>query len=71
MDCHQIAKQGLVVLYVNGTLKPSLQTDYEIHILECQKCSEDLENVQAMRAALISPDGLDKARQLRSKSPRR
>ena len=54
MDCRQVAKQGLVVLYVNGKLKPVLQTEYEIHILECQKCSEELEGIEALRAALIS-----------------
>lgn len=59
MDCHQVAKQGFVVLYVNGKLKPVLQTEYEIHILECQKCFEHLEKVQALRAALISSSGLD------------
>jgi hypothetical protein len=70
MDCRQIAKQGLVVLYVNGKLKPVLETEYEIHVLECQKCFEDLERIQAMWAALISSPGLDAASHVRGKSPR-
>jgi hypothetical protein len=68
MDCHQVAKQGIVVLYVNGKLKPVVQTEYEIHILECQKCFEDLEKVQALQAALIPYTGLDGAGLIREKS---
>ena len=70
MDCHRIEKQGLVVLYINGKLKPALQTEYEVHILECQKCSEYLESLQAVRLALISSTGLDEVTPLLQKLQR-
>lgn len=71
MDCRQVVRQGLVVLYVNGKMKPVLQTEYEIHILECQKCCEDLERIQALRAALISSPAVEGATPVSAKPPRR
>jgi len=71
MDCRQVVRQGLVVLYVSGKMKPVLQIEYEIHILECQKCSEDLERIQALRAALISSPAVEGATPDSGKPPRR
>jgi hypothetical protein len=55
MDCRQVAKQGIAELYVIGQLESSLQSEFEIHVLECKDCLQTLEVLQELRAVLMSP----------------
>jgi len=48
MDCSNIDRNELAEEYLNGALDEARQSDFEIHILECQKCLEAVEVLQAV-----------------------
>ena len=49
MDCSKIDRNELAEEYLNDALDEAQQSDFEIHILECQKCLEAVEVLQAVR----------------------
>src|SRR5262249_37151993 len=64
MDCSNIDRDELAEEYLNGILDEVRQSDFEIHILECQKCLEAVEMLQAVRFDLG-----DRAPAIRSQAP--
>ena len=59
MDCEQIARDELVEKYLQGRLEPALESDFQVHVLECPEClalletCEDIRDDLAPRAAAI------------------
>lgn len=55
MDYCQKSERGdLLAEYVGGQLSPEVQADFELHILECQRCQEALETLQVARDDLVA-----------------
>lgn len=52
MDCLTANREELAEKYVQGKLDPSRQDEFETHLLECAKCMQELELLQAMRQDL-------------------
>jgi len=48
MDCANIDRNELAEKYLNGRLEEAKQDDFEIHILECEKCLQIVETLQAV-----------------------
>ena len=64
MDCSNIDRNELAEEYLNGALDEANQSDFEIHILECQKCLQAVEMLQVVRFDLT-----DRAPAIRSQNP--
>src|SRR5215813_10188444 len=64
MDCSNIDRNELAEEYLNGALDEARQSDFEIHILECQKCLEAVEVLQA-----VGFDLSDRAPAIRTYTP--
>src|SRR5215470_19078143 len=64
MDCSNIDRNELAEEYLNGALDEANQNDFEIHILECQKCLQAVETLQVVRFDLT-----DRAQAIRSQTP--
>jgi len=52
MDCHEVARGELAEEYLQGRLDATRQDDFEAHILECEKCLQAVEALQAVRTDL-------------------
>src|SRR5215470_9426508 len=64
MDCSNIDRNELAEEYLNGALDEANQNDFEIHILDCQKCLQAVEMLQFVRFDLT-----DRAPAIRSQTP--
>jgi Putative zinc-finger len=62
--CRKSERGDLLAEYVSGQLSPEVQADFELHILECQRCQEALETLQVARDDLAT-----RAHDIRSYSP--
>jgi len=62
--CRKSERGDLLAEYVGGELSPEVQSDFELHILECQRCQEALETLQVARDDLVA-----RAHDIRSYSP--
>ena len=62
--CRKSERGDLLADYVSGQLSPEVQSDFELHILECQRCQEALETLQVARDDLAA-----RAHDIRSYSP--
>src|SRR5260370_38057765 len=49
MDCEQIAGDELVEKYLQGRLEPALESDFQVHVLECPECLALLETCEDIR----------------------
>ncbi|PYX11956.1 MAG: hypothetical protein DMG85_03890 [Acidobacteria bacterium] len=63
MECQELHRSELAEKYLNGQLDPATRDDFEVHILECPQCLQDVEAVLALREQLA-----DRAPQIRADS---
>ena len=63
MECQELHRSELAEKYFNGQLDPATRDDFEVHILECPQCLQDVEAVLALREQLA-----DRASQIRAYS---
>jgi len=63
MECQELHRSELAEKYFNGQLDPATRDDFEVHILECPQCLQDVEAVLALREQLA-----DRAPQIRADS---
>jgi hypothetical protein len=52
MDCLTVTREELAEQYLQGKLDPPRQDEFETHLLECAKCMQELELLQAVRQDL-------------------
>ena len=52
MECQELHRDELAEQYLNGQLDPATQDDFEVHILECARCLNRIEAMQALREEL-------------------
>jgi hypothetical protein len=63
MKCQELQQSDLAEKYVSGQLDESRQNEFELHILECAKCLQAVEVLQALRLELN-----ERARQIRAQA---
>jgi TolA-binding protein len=64
MDCPDLSRVDFLEKYLRGELGPAEQDEFEVHILECARCLQALETVQAVRDALS-----ERAHEIRGATP--
>jgi tetratricopeptide repeat protein len=60
MDCLTVNREELTEKYLQEKLDPAQQDEFETHLLECPKCMQELELLQALRRDLA-----DRAHEIR------
>ena len=54
MECQELHRDELAEQYLNGQLDPATQDDFEVHILECARCLNRVEAMQALREDFLT-----------------
>lgn len=66
MDCLTVNREELAEKYLQGKLDSARQDEFETHLLECAKCTQELELLQALRRDLAG-----RAHEIRGWTPRK
>ena len=56
MECQELHRSELTEKYLNGQLDPATRDDFEVYILECPRCLQNVEAVLVLRRQLADRD---------------
>jgi anti-sigma factor RsiW len=57
MECQDLHRHELAEKYLNGSLDPAMQDEFEVHILDCANCLRYVEALQVLRQELAQTAG--------------